>query len=51
VFGKLPKEGKLVMEDEADGSEDEADGSYKTGELGESSEEESGEELGEGSEE
>jgi len=44
VFGKLPAEGKLVMEDEADGS-------YKTGESGESSEEESGEESGEGSEE
>jgi len=44
VFGKLPAEGKLVTEDKVDGS-------YKTGESGESSEEESGEESGEGSEE
>ena len=36
MFGKLPKEGKLVTEDEADGS-------YETDELGESLEEESGE--------
>jgi len=43
LFGKLPAEGKLATEDEADGSEEEADGSYKTGESGESSEEESGE--------
>jgi len=44
VFSKLPAEGKLVTENEADGS-------YKTGESGESSEEGSGEESGEGSEE
>jgi len=48
LFGKLPAEGKLATEDEADGSEEEADGSYKTGE---SLEEESGEESGEGPEE
>ena len=40
AFGKLPKEGKLETEDEVDES-------YKADE----SEEESGEELGEGSEE
>jgi len=48
LFGKLPAEGKLATEDEADESEEEADRSYKTGE---SSEEESGEESGEGPEE
>ena len=48
LFGKLPAEGKLATEDEADESEEEGDGSYKTGE---SSEEESGEESGEGPEE
>ena len=47
LFGKLPAEGKLATEDEADESEEEADGSYS----GESSEEESGEESGEGPEE
>ena len=44
MFGKLPAEGKLVTEDKVDGL-------YKTGESGEISEEESGEESGEGSEE